>query len=177
MKANNTRGKAQPGRKILPSEVPLLKIRPALLDDFGLKAGSGIHAKAVEESKAAMRLKRDLHPFPSHDHLKVNTALAHITNAVVLAIGSPNGRIWLERNCACRGEDKRTSTSFLLLAFKAYGPYDRSINKRRQSDKTASDDARAMLNALALERKLPLQIAKGVFSIPGKSRSSFYRTK
>jgi hypothetical protein len=31
-----------------------------------------------------------------------------------------------------------------------------------------------MLNALALEKKLPLQLATEVFTRPGKSRSSFY---
>ena len=160
---------------VLPGEVPLLTIRHRLLAHFGLVAGRGIQAKAVEELQTAMRLRKELQPFPSRDHLKVNTALAHITNAVILAIGSPKGRIWLEQICADRGEDKRSSTSYLLLGFKAFGPYDRSLERRRQSDKCASDDARAMLNALALEQKLPLEIAREVFSIPGKSRSSFYR--
>jgi hypothetical protein len=174
---SKTKAKAQPRGKILPSEAPLLAIRHALLADFRLVSGVGIRAKAVEELRTAMRLTKDLQPSPSRDEIKMNTALAHVTNAVILAIGSPEGRIWLEQICCRRGLARRTGSSLLLLAFKAFGPYDRSLQKRRQSDKYASDDARGMLNALAVEKKLPLQLATEVFTIPGKGRSSFYRPK
>lgn len=160
---------------VLPSEIPLLTFRPRLIAHFGLASEQEIKAKAIEELQTAMRLKKELQPFPSRDQLKVNTALAHITNAVILAIGVPKGRIWLEKICAQRGEHKVNSTPLLLLAFKAFGAYDRSAKKRRQSDKSASDDARAVLNALVLEQKLPMQLATEVFTTPRKRRSSFYR--
>ena len=159
---------------VLPSEIPLLTFRPRLIAHFGLASEQEIKAKAIEELQTAMRLKKELQPFPSRDQLKVNTALAHITNAVILAIGVPKGRIWLEKICAQRGEHKVNSTPLLLLAFKTFGPYDRSGKKRRQSDKSASDDARAVLNALVLEQKLPMQLATEVFTTPRRSRS-FYR--
>jgi hypothetical protein len=171
------KGKAQPGGKILPSEAPLLAIRPALLAHFGLVSGPGIRAKAIEELQTAMQLSKELQPLPGRDEMKVNTILAHITNAVILAIATPKGRIWLEQNCAHRGQDRRADTPLLLLAFKAYGPYDGSAEKRRQRGKYASDDARGILNAIALEKKLPLELATNVFTTPGKGRSSFYRPK
>lgn len=174
---SKTKSKAQPRGRILPSEARLLAIRPALLADFGLTAEAGVMAKAIEELRTATRLAQELQPSASRDELKVNITLAHLTNAAILAVGTLESRIWLEKICAQRGQTRRARTSLLLLTFKTFGPYDRSEARRRQSDKCASDDARGMLNALALEKRLPLELATKVFAVPGKGRSSFYRRK
>lgn len=171
------KGKVQPQGKILPGDAPLLAIRPALLADFGLTAESGVKAKASDELRTAIRLAQDLQPPASRDELKVNTTLAHLTNATILAVGTLKGRIWLENVCAQRGQTRKARTPLLLLMFKTFGPYDRSEKRRRQSGKCASDDARGMLHAMALEKKLPLELATNVFTVPGKSRSRFYRPK
>lgn len=171
------KGKVQPRGKMLPGDTPLLTIRPMLLANFGLTAERGVKAKAIDELRTAIRLAQDLQPPASRDELKVNKSLAHITNAAILSVGSLEGRIWLEKICAQRGQTRKTRTSLLLLMFKAFGSYDRSEERRRQSDKCASDDARGMLHAMALEKKLPLELATNVFTVPGKGRSSFYRPK
>ena len=174
---SKTKGKARPQGKMPPSDAPLATMRPALLAELGLEDGIGIKAKAIDELRTATKLVQDPQSSANGDELKINTILAHITNAVILAGGTSKGRIWLEEICGKRGQSRRTHTSILLLTFKAFGPYDRSEQKRRQSDKRASDDARGMLNALALEKKLPLELASKVFTVPGKGRSSFYRPK
>lgn len=168
--------KVQPST-MLPSDTQLLASRPALLDNFGLTAERGVKAKAIDEFRTATQLDQDIQSSPGRDELKVNMALAHITNAVILAVGTLEGRMWLETICAQRGQSRKARTPLLLHAFKRFGPYDRSEEKRRQSSKYASDDARAMLNALALEKKLPMELATKVFTTPGKGRSSFYRAK